>query len=311
MPAYNVENYIVESIKSVQKQTYQDWELIVINDGSTDETLKVVEELLEDYRIKLINKPNEGVSKARNIGINNAAGEYLTFLDSDDLWDSTFLEKTFNLIEKENLEMVYSGYDFLCEDGTITSKSLFYTEGKIENFIQIKGFVLPMMLQSMMVKKSLIEKQKICFSEESSYGEDVEFILRVLLFSKVKAVKEKLFRYRRRSFSSTQSSWSYEKFKQDFDGFQRVIKFIKQNYNGKDMCFIQQCEEVLAYRKYRYLWGLMKNGYYDDVEKFIGIWEKQIRLLLNLPLRINRKIQCKILLLKNVFVWKIIKKISR
>ena len=92
MPAYNAEKTIVESIESILRQTYINWELIVVNDGSKDSTTAVFL-AINDERLRLIEQENGGVANARNNGINNAKGEYIAFLDSDDLWVEAKLER--------------------------------------------------------------------------------------------------------------------------------------------------------------------------------------------------------------------------
>lgn len=87
MPAFNAEHFIRESIDSIQQQTYKNWELWITNDASTDDTQKIVEKYIKDERIHLVNFPvNRGLAVARNAGIEKSNGEYVAFLDSDDLW---------------------------------------------------------------------------------------------------------------------------------------------------------------------------------------------------------------------------------
>ena len=94
MPAYNSAEYIIEAIESVKNQTYKNWELIVINDGSTDNTASIVEKLsLDDSRIRLVNQENKRLGGARNTGLINSKGDWIAFLDSDDLWLPEKLEK--------------------------------------------------------------------------------------------------------------------------------------------------------------------------------------------------------------------------
>src|SRR5215467_11570142 len=93
MPAYNAEKYIADSIRSVLAQTYTDWELIVVVDGSTDNTASLVQQFVtRDSRIKYFFQENGRLGKARNTGIKNASGSLIAFLDSDDLWLETKLE---------------------------------------------------------------------------------------------------------------------------------------------------------------------------------------------------------------------------
>ncbi len=91
VPAYNSEQTILATITSVQNQTFTDWEIVVINDGSTDNTLKTLEQI-QDKRIIIYSYENQGLSSARNRGITKAAGEFVTFLDADDLWSPDKLE---------------------------------------------------------------------------------------------------------------------------------------------------------------------------------------------------------------------------
>lgn len=109
MPAYNSEEFITSSILSVQKQTYDNWELIIIDDCSTDSTTSVIESI-DDSRIRVINlESNSGAATARNEGIKQARGEYLAFLDSDDLWVEKKLEKQIHFMKRNN-------YYFTCTE---------------------------------------------------------------------------------------------------------------------------------------------------------------------------------------------------
>ena len=99
IPLYNKEKSITKTLESVSAQNYTDWECIVVNDGSTDKSAEVVERLtINDERFLLINQENAGVSAARNRGIVEAKGEYVAFLDGDDLWDASYLDELYKLI---------------------------------------------------------------------------------------------------------------------------------------------------------------------------------------------------------------------
>ena len=89
IPAYNAEKFIEQTINSVLAQTFQDFEIIVIDDGSKDKTAEIINSY--GFLVRCIQTTNGGVSRARNLGINNALGEYIAFLDSDDLWEPTKL----------------------------------------------------------------------------------------------------------------------------------------------------------------------------------------------------------------------------
>lgn len=107
IPVYNCEKYIEKCIKSVINQTYKNIEILCINDGSTDESLKVLKKLeLEDKRIIVIDKINEGVSVARNTGLDTAKGKYISFIDSDDWIDENFIEILYKTLIKKQVDVV-------------------------------------------------------------------------------------------------------------------------------------------------------------------------------------------------------------
>ena len=112
MPAYNAEKYIVKAINSVLEQTYQNLELIVIDDCSTDTTYETVLNMLEkDARIRLYkNEMNLGVARTRNRGFELANGDYIALLDSDDIWMEDKIEKQINLAQKSNADIIYCSY---------------------------------------------------------------------------------------------------------------------------------------------------------------------------------------------------------
>ena len=119
MPAYNCDQYIEEAINSVTNQTYQNWELLVVDDCSNDKTTQIIEKLSKvDSRIRFYsNKKNQGVSATRNKAISLANGSWLAFLDSDDIWDKTKLEKQINYANDRNAEFIFTGSSYTNEDG--------------------------------------------------------------------------------------------------------------------------------------------------------------------------------------------------
>jgi len=118
-PTYNSEKFISASIQSVQAQTHCNWELIIIDDCSNDKTLEIVNNALQlDSRINLYSlDKNEGTGAARNIGVANSKGNYIAFLDSDDLWMPNKLESQLNFMKKNNLPFTFSFYECIDEEG--------------------------------------------------------------------------------------------------------------------------------------------------------------------------------------------------
>lgn len=118
MPSYNTAQYIVASIRSVQKQTYQNWELIIVDDCSTDQTDEVVAQFLSDNRIRYLkNDVNSGAAFSRNRALREAKGKWIAFLDSDDLWMSEKLEKQIVFMEKNGYLFSYTNYSEIDSEG--------------------------------------------------------------------------------------------------------------------------------------------------------------------------------------------------
>ena len=123
-PLYNSEVFIAETINSVIGQTYNNWELLLIDDGSKDKTIKIIESYIKQYpNISLIkNKTNLGAAISRNKGIEAAKGEYIAFLDADDLWKPTKLEKQISFMIDENCDVCFSSYEQINEAGEPLNK---------------------------------------------------------------------------------------------------------------------------------------------------------------------------------------------
>ncbi|TGL61147.1 glycosyltransferase family 2 protein [Leptospira jelokensis] len=119
MPAYNAVAYLEESVKSLRDQSFQDWELLLVDDCSKDDTAKLAKKIAkEDTRIQFIQKEkNSGSADTRNKGIELAKGEFISFLDADDLWENDFLEKMISHMEKNNSPFSFASYRIIDENG--------------------------------------------------------------------------------------------------------------------------------------------------------------------------------------------------
>jgi teichuronic acid biosynthesis glycosyltransferase TuaG len=111
-PTYNSEKFITETIQSVQNQTYKNWEMLIVDDCSSDKTVAIIQQFMEDdHRIHLIRlNKNSGASKARNKAINEVKGDFMTFLDADDIWFPDFIENSIATIQETGIPFVFSSY---------------------------------------------------------------------------------------------------------------------------------------------------------------------------------------------------------
>lgn len=107
VPVYNVEKYIRQCLESIINQTYKNLEIIIVNDGTRDNSMKIVEEYLSDERIRVINKENGGISSARNRGIEEATGEYVSFVDSDDWLEIDLYERIVQILEGNKVDIIF------------------------------------------------------------------------------------------------------------------------------------------------------------------------------------------------------------
>ncbi|PKM64368.1 MAG: glycosyl transferase [Firmicutes bacterium HGW-Firmicutes-20] len=131
-PAYNASRYLRECIKSVLAQSDKRWEMIIVNDASTDDTLSIIEEYVQkDSRIKCISLPNNGgIANARNTGLIHAQGRYVAFLDSDDCWRVDKLQKQLDFMLKNQAAFVFSSYQIM-DENSVRSKQVISAPDKV------------------------------------------------------------------------------------------------------------------------------------------------------------------------------------
>ena len=179
VPVYNVEHYIKRCITSILAQTFLDYELWLIDDGSTDNSGKICDDYSnKDTRIRVIHKPNGGASSARNVGIDNATGQYITFIDSDDYIEDQYLQ---NLYNESNFELVISDFTYehfesyppkLESDKLRTKNEIIEHIRKYSNYYE---FVV-----SKLFKTQILNDKDIRFNERLKAGEDMTFIYNYL-----------------------------------------------------------------------------------------------------------------------------------
>ena len=184
IPLYNKEKHIRRAIISVLNQTYQDFEIIVVDDGSTDFGIEEVKRI-SDPRIKLIKQTNQGVSSARNTGIANAAFDYLGFLDADDSWKTDFLESICGVIKEKPNEGAYAtSYEIISSDGNVISPK-FNIDINIGETVILDYFKsalkYPIISASSVVIPKYVFKKVGRFSPELTRGEDLEMWCRIAL----------------------------------------------------------------------------------------------------------------------------------
>ncbi len=208
VPVYKAERYLEACVQSILNQTYQDFELILIDDGSPDRCGEICDRLAnDDDRIIVVHKKNEGVSIARNTGISLARGAYLTFVDSDDSLDAGFLEAAVAGIQNSNADLYISGlFMETWQDGEIVSTVQYQNSRtqvySVKELLEQRDHDYPQICicgpWCKLYKKSLIDEYKIRFPEQISSGEDTCFVLDVLEHCSTVFFSESCFYHYRR-----------------------------------------------------------------------------------------------------------------
>lgn len=189
VPIYNSKKNILQLISSIQKQTYEDWELILIDDGSIDNSLTICKQIaVKDVRIKVIHQENQGPSVARNVGIRAAKGEWITFVDADDGLLDCFLESMINVVKNsKDIDVVFAGY-LIVESRNInvfTYDTVIYNGVKeIRKAITETNLLHRCCPWGKMFRRSVMVDNLIVFDEQLSHSEDRLFFYDFLIFAR-------------------------------------------------------------------------------------------------------------------------------
>lgn len=222
MPAYNAEKYIGEAIESVIEQSYQNWELLIVDDCSSDKTKEIIENYTsKDRRIKSIFRTINGGKPAiaKNSAIEFVQGSFVAFLDSDDLWTEQKLEQQINMMKNSQYALCYTGGYLIDEDSREIGE--FIPKYKCGNIFKYMLQRYEINNQSVMIKKEVLRE----FNEEITIGEDYNLFMDIVYNHKVCSIKEKLVKYRVHSGSITKN-----KSKKLFEGTHFTLKQLNNKY---------------------------------------------------------------------------------
>ncbi len=201
IPVYNGENFIENSLDSVAAQTYKNLEILIINDGSTDESLPTIEKWMAEkasfVNVQVFSTRNSGVSSARNTGIQKSKGEYIAFLDCDDYWETGKLEAQVRILEEDHECVGAITNFFLVKDlrgGELRSFRLI----NHKNIESLRFGWFSLLGNGGLLSSSLIYRKSLGlrFSKELSTSADLDFFLNLSLTGKIQIVREPLVNYR-------------------------------------------------------------------------------------------------------------------
>ena len=178
IPCYNASAYIASSISSIQSQTLTDWEMIIVDDGSTDNSADIVQQFSnKDPRIKLVQKANGGTASARKLGLELAQGEYIQFLDADDCIENSKLERQIVLMDCEQLDLSYTDWCFVSPSGK--RDSIRGLNCNLFRLLTLWGTFGTLPIHSFLYRRDFLEKHHITFTTAIKEREDWDFHIQI------------------------------------------------------------------------------------------------------------------------------------
>ena len=306
VPVYNTSKYLSKCIDSLINQTFDDYEIIFINDGSTDNSANVIKKY-KNSKIKLINKKNEGQALARNLGIKKAKGDYIMFVDSDDYIDKDTLKITY----KKALE---TKADIVCFDNylVINDKITDNIIKKIEGEDNLKTFILNNSGPCFkLIKKEIIQRNNLYFPSLNAY-EDIAIVPSYSLFAnKIVAINDKLYYYVMRDGSTMKQLEYSSKLEDIFPSMDNLLKIFKNNnadekyYDELEYLFIEHLLHGAGLRFFEF-------QKYEQISKINKImkqefpnWKTNIYLK---KLSFKYRIMCLLLFNENFWLIKLLKR---
>lgn len=296
VPVYNAELYLKTCIDSILNQTYQNIELILVDDGSSDNSSTIYNEYLGDPRVNIIKKENGGVSSARNSGIKEATGDYIMFVDSDDYIELTMIEEYVKYMTPN--QMIIGGFNEIYVNKIFRHnpyKQKITEQLEIINLIfhgvEIGGFLFNKIYDS-----NIIKKHNLYLNEEIHMCEDLLFNINYLFYiEKVTVMPDSLYNYRMRRSSAT---WSFDE--NLYNDLKLCLKTIEQLLESNDLLDVQ-----FLYYKLNLLY---KYSYSDKNEKKSLDYDYKV-VMKSKDISIKRKV--KLFLMKNMnYIYQIYMKIK-
>lgn len=246
IPVYNAQNFIVRCFQSIQDQTFLDYEVIIVNDGSKDDSKRIIENFISDKQNWFFfSKENEGVAITRNFGINQTRGEYLVFIDIDDFVEKDYLRKLHNGIRKKNVNLVCCGYNDLSINGIIPLNNY---DDRSSNVISANEFSKLLfshiggVLWDKMFDATIIRDSNLTMNLDVYFYEDSLFILDYLKFvDTVNILDDPLYNYNRTNETSFTKKINYT-WKDNIIAFNKEIikKFKFLNFTNAEKNLIIQ-----------------------------------------------------------------------
>lgn len=267
IPCFNAEKTIIRTLKSIESQSMGNYQVVMIDDGSTDNTEKIIKKYIKDKNDYLyIKQKNSGVSAARNRGLEKAKGKYISFLDADDVYHPKFLEILCNEIENNSVDIVCSKYKWININETIGEdfkdgmKTVRLSNREIiERYMRKRKYMFS--FGNCLYKHEIIDEQKIKFDTELAYGEDSLFLGQYLAncYNGGIFVESTLYGYTKNENSAMHKKVTWKN-TDNIEAMKKIVDYWEKT--GLDTSFSD-------YMISRAVWGIAKDFAVDD-----GLFEK-------------------------------------
>lgn len=274
VPVYNVEKYIEKTIQSILRQSFQSIELILVNDGTQDMSIQKATKILRDTKIQyqIINQTNQGLPVARNVGIKSANGQYICFIDGDDIIAPDHVENLYTVLKKNKLNFAFSEFELVGmnnREGKTTEKEC--VSEILEKEILRKKFLnrkIKIHCCAIMLKKSFMEKNNLMFDSRLRFGEDVEFLWRLLdCISEAGYIKNKTYKYLVRE-NSLMTNQNVDRIKVFRSVFQNSVSQLKDMSDEQKTAIIERVNFGIIH-------SFAKNSSYEMLLELLHISEKK------------------------------------
>lgn len=313
VPAYNAENHLKECLDSLIAQTYRNLEIIIVNDGSTDTTENICEKYVNEHdNIKYFYQNNQGVSVARNRGIQLAQGQYIGFVDADDIVHPNMYEHLLDILTKYKADIstveIANDYDF--KFNNIKKKESVFTQKEyLKIFFKIGSQKIIYYVWNRLYKRSIFQEIDF-FDERFSIGEDVIASYKAIIRAeRIVSSNQKMYFYRKGSGVTSSFNPKYFQLIEVWNQINEITMNYKLNY--EEYVRINKARILFTILTEMALSGAYRNKKYKDKTiKLVNQLKNEKRLLLNSDIALSRKILISLFCINYNFSARIISKIS-
>lgn len=275
VPVYKVRDRILKTLESLKNQTFENFEVLFIDDGSPDDSSEFTDNYLKDSDVnyRIIKKENGGVSSARNLGIEEAHGEYIMFLDSDDYIDKDMLKDFYEKASEGNYDVLYSAYVFEESNGTaITDNISQLNEDSVSGKEAALGLIYGTTYTHIMAnlfKRSLLLDNDIKFDENRKFAEDISFMVKAYANSSQVYCIKKIYAHYVKWGESAMNNINLNYLDVYYSNVE-TLAYIREKINDKDLEKAMVTSRIPAAIVNIFIGFATKKSLYDDMYKFIN-----------------------------------------